>query len=252
MFKELAHAAVWSVRHLRGQLTPRELALFATFIKKGDTCLDIGAHAGAWLFPLGRLVGPTGQVLGFEALPYYARVLRATKAVVGTSNVSVLNRAVTEDGASVKMIWRDPSGARLTGRTHIAGQSEQAAAGVDIAGVTIDAACAPLRGHISFVKLDIEGAELGALRGGRTTLLRHRPIVFSEVVEAHLNRYGHTTQMLFSFFDELGYRPFSVSDGRLASTTTALASAFNDLAFLPAESSEAIGASVGVSNANSG
>ena len=241
MYKELAHAAVWSLRHLRGKLTPPELGLFAPFIKEGDTCLDIGAHAGSWLFPLGRLVGPTGRVIGFEALPYYARVLRMTKAIVGTSNVMVMNNAVTEGGASVRMIWQDPSGARLTGRTHIAGQGENTAVGVEVAGVTIDTVCTPMPGRISFVKIDVEGAELGALRSGFATLRKHRPIVFSEVVEAHLNRYGHTAQMLFSFFEDMDYRPFSVRGGQILSTTAALASALNDILFVPAESADSVG-----------
>ena len=251
MYRELAHAALWSLRHLRGQLTPPELRLFAAFIRTGDTCLDIGAHAGSWLFPLGRLVGPTGRVIGFEALPYYARVLRMTKAVVGTRNVSVLNNAVTEDGASVRMIWQDPSGARLTGRTHIAGQGEHATASVDVTGVTIDTVCAPLSGRISFVKIDIEGAELGALRGGLATLRKHRPIVFSEVVEAHLNRYGHTAQMLFSFFEDMDYRPFSVRGGQILSTTAALASASNDILFVPEESADSALVTIGATETTS-
>jgi FkbM family methyltransferase len=249
MYKELAHAAVWSVRHLRGQLTPPELALLAPLIQRGDICLDIGAHAGSWLFPLGRLVGPAGRVIGFEALPYYARVLRATKAVVGTSNVSVLNNAVTEDGAPVRMIWQDPAGARLTGRTHIAGQGEKASAGIEIAGVTIDTVCAALAGRISFVKIDIEGAELGALRGGLATLRQHRPIVYSEVVEAHLNRYGHTTQRLFSFFSDIDYRALSVAEGKISSTTAADAAAFNDILFVPAESVEGLCRKAGAGSA---
>ena len=233
MYRELAHAAVWSLRHLRGQLTPPELRLFAPIINRGDTCLDIGAHAGSWLFPLGRLVGTTGRVIGFEALPYYARVLRMTKAIVGTSNVVVMNNAVTEDGASVRMIWQDPSGARLTGRTHIAGQGENTAVGVEIAGVTIDAVCTPMPGRISFVKIDVEGAELGALRSGFATLRKHRPIVFSEVVEQHLQRYGHSTPMLFDFFASLDYRPFVLVEGRLTSVRSEQAAQFNDVLFVP-------------------
>ena len=96
-------------------------------------------------------------------------------------------------------------------------------------------------GRISFVKIDVEGAELGALRSGFATLRKHRPIVFSEVVEAHLNRYGHTAQMLFSFFEDMDYRPFSVRGGQILSTTAALASALNDILFVPAESADSVG-----------
>lgn len=249
MFREILHASAWSLRHLRGHLTPPELAAATVLIRSGDVCLDIGAHAGSWLFPLGRLVGPSGRVIGFEALPYYARVLGMAKAIVGTSNVQVLNQAVNEDGASVRMIWRDPLGARLTGRTHIAGRGEGSSTGVDVAGVTIDSVCAAMPGRISFVKLDIEGAELGALRGGLATLRQHRPVVFSEVVEEHLGRYGHSTRMLFSFFEDLDYRPFTVTGGQLLPTDVALAATINDVLFVPAEAADRLPIGGGTSSA---
>lgn len=238
MIKQIAHAAVWSWRHLRGQLIPPELGACTALVAEGDTCLDIGAHAGAWLFPLGRLVGDKGKVVGVEALPYYARVLVMAKAVVGTRNVDIINFAVTEDGASVRIVWQDLAGARLTGRTHIAGRGESESAAIEIAGVTVDAICATTPGRLTFVKIDIEGAELGALRSGAATLRRFRPIVFSEVVEVHLQRYGHTAAMLFSFFDEMNYQPFSVQGGRLSPIALTRVSAVNDVLFVPVESIE--------------
>jgi FkbM family methyltransferase len=231
MLKELAHAAVWAYRHQTGRLVPTELATIAPWVAKGDTCVDVGAHGGAWLFPLSRMVGPGGAVIGFEALPYYARVLGFTRCLLGRSNASILNVAVTEDGSMVRMVWQDPSGSRLTGRTHIAGEAN--VSDIEIAGITLDAACANVAGRISFLKIDIEGAELGALRGGIDTLRRHRPIVLSEVVEQHLQRYGHSTSMLFDFFDSLDYRSFVLVEGRPKSVGPEQAAQFNDVLFVP-------------------
>lgn len=233
MLKELAHAALWAYRHKTGQLVPTELATIAPWVAEGDTCVDVGAHGGAWLFPLSRMVGPGGAVIGFEALPYYARVLGITRRLLGRTNASILNVAVTEDGSKVRMVWQDPSGALLTGRTHIAGAGESGDSDVEIAGTTLDAACANVAGRISFLKIDIEGAELGALRGGINTLRKHRPIVLSEVVEQHLQRYGHSTPMLFDFFANLDYQPFVLVEGRPISVRSEQAAQFNDVLFVP-------------------
>jgi len=236
MLKEILHAIVWAYRHKTGQLVPTELATIAPWVQQGDTCIDIGAHGGAWLFPLSRLVGPQGSVVGFEALPYYARVLGMTRRLLGRGNTTVLNLAVTGDGSKVRMVWKDPSGALLTGRTHIAGAGETGDSEVEIAGTTLDAACAKMPGRISFLKIDIEGAELGALRGGERTLKKHRPIVLSEVVEAHLHRYGHTTGMLFAFFEGLGYLPFVLDGAQPRPVRLEEAGKFNDVLFLPNDS----------------
>ncbi len=175
MLKLLAHAATWAYRHRTGKLIPAELSTVAPHIKPGDTCVDVGAHGGAWMVPLSRCVGPAGQVIAVEALPYYAQVLDLTRRLLGCTNAKLHNVAITEDGSSVRMVFKDASGAPLTGRTHIAGRSESADGTVEIAGTTIDALCAGVRGRISFMKIDIEGAELGALRSGLQTLRQHRP-----------------------------------------------------------------------------
>lgn len=239
MLKEVLHATVWTYRHMTHQLLPPELPTVTPWVNKGDTCIDIGAHGGAWLFPLSRLVGPGGAVVGFEALPYYARVLSITRRLLGRTNTTIVNVAITEDGAKVRMVWKDPSGALLTGRTHIAGAGDSGNSQIEIAGTTLDDACGRLPGRVSFLKIDIEGAELGALRGGTATLKKHRPIVLSEVVEAHLKRYGHSTRMLFAFFEDLGYLPFVLDGDMPRPVTIEQAGEFNDVLFIPAESDQA-------------
>jgi FkbM family methyltransferase len=157
-----------------------------------------------------------------------------TKSWLGCSNTTLHNVAVTEDGRPVKMIWQDPSGTPLTGRTHIASREESANGAPEIAGATIDALCQGVTGRISFLKIDIEGAELGALRGGLSTLRRHRPIVLSEVVDQNLARYGHRSTDIFELFAELQYSPFGLKDGY--PTPVGLATAYNDIIFAPRES----------------
>jgi FkbM family methyltransferase len=236
LLRETAHALVWAYRHRTGQLEPPELSVMAHWISAGDTCLDIGAHGGAWMVPLSRLVGPQGHVLAVEALPYYARVLGLTRQLLGCTNATLRNLAITEDGRPVRMVWKDASGAPLTGRTHIAGLGETLDGAVEIAGTTLDAICAGVTSRVSFIKIDIEGAELGALRGGLLTLGRHRPLVLSEVVNEHLGRYGYSSSDLFDFFAALEYLPFALHGGRTSPVSLQEAAQYNDLVFAPRES----------------
>jgi hypothetical protein len=61
------------------------------------------------------------------------------------------------------------------------------------------------------VKIDVEGAELAVLEGGRSLLSRARPVViFEHVVEAS-SLYGASAEAPFDLLTELGYEIFAAS-----------------------------------------
>ena len=55
--------------------------------------------------------------------------------------------------------------------------------------------------RLDFLKLDVEGMELDVLRGGRTVLERHLPVMLIEMIKS--DRASIETLLL-----ELGYRSF--------------------------------------------
>ena len=64
------------------------------------------------------------------------------------------------------------------------------------------------------IMLDIEGYELNALKGGEETILKYKPILCIEILDAYLNRFNATADEAFKYItDTLGY--FEV--GRYAS-----------------------------------
>jgi FkbM family methyltransferase len=58
---------------------------------------------------------------------------------------------------------------------------------------------------ISYMKIDAEGEETVILRGGRETIMRHRPVMLIEVNKAALNRTGTSEEELLSVLHEYGY-----------------------------------------------
>lgn len=59
---------------------------------------------------------------------------------------------------------------------------------------------------ISFIKLDIEGAEFQALKGARRILQTSRPILALEFSREHTGeRFGYTADEFFSYFEGLNY-----------------------------------------------
>jgi FkbM family methyltransferase len=212
MLKEWIHAVVWYQRHLRGRMPVPELAQILPLLKPTDTVVDVGAHAGSWSVPLARRVNQ-GAVYAFEALPYYASVLRKLTALMRHGNVRIINQAVTATPQTVKMVWLDPAGRRITGLTHIAGNNEDATGTVEVAGQPLDVALAGSPGRVSFIKCDVEGAEFGVFLGAALTIERHRPMVFAELVPDHLKRYGHSLDDVFGFFAAREYVAWDLKEG---------------------------------------
>lgn len=72
--------------------------------------------------------------------------------------------------------------------------------------------------RVDVLKIDVEGAELGVLRGAAGLLAKERPIVMFE--SGPEDRLGFTKQAMFEFFDEQGYHLFAPN--RLAHTGGAM------------------------------
>ena len=137
-------------------------------ISPGDTVLDLGGNLGTSAMLFSPLAGPKGRVMSFE--PIYADLLRRNAAENGCDNVTVVasavgdrvgeaDFAVTEEGIDSRI---DPGG---TGGLRRA-----------VPLTTIDDWCAREGvGRVDFIKMDIEGAEEPALRGGEATIRRDRP-----------------------------------------------------------------------------
>lgn len=236
MIKQFLHAVIWTKRHFTGQYDVGEITIVARFIRPDEICLDIGAHAGSWTRPLSKLV-ERGHVYAFEALPYYAEVLKFTVTLLGLKNVTVFNYAVIDHNNPVALIWRDNNGKRLTGLTHVAGLLEDTKEAITINSTTLDAFIASqnIRSPVAFVKCDVEGAELMVLRGAVNMIERFRPIFYLEVESRHCRRYGYKAANLFDFFGLQKYDAYTISGSDLSIVDKIVYSGQRDVLFVPTE-----------------
>jgi FkbM family methyltransferase len=88
--------------------------------------------------------------------------------------------------------------------------------------VTLDGFCAD-RGvdHVDFIRMDIEGAELMALKGALTILDRDRPHILLEIHPPMLQaRFGASGEAVLDLFRDRGYRMFALNGDRLEERTT--------------------------------
>jgi hypothetical protein len=63
----------------------------------------------------------------------------------------------------------------------------------------------------SVVKIDVEGAELAVLQGGRSLLERVRPLVIFEHVSSATELYGVASPAVWELLGEFGYEIYSAT-----------------------------------------
>jgi FkbM family methyltransferase len=160
----------------------------------GGVYVDVGAHVGRWAL---RLARKASTVVAVEANPATAAVLRAHIALNDVTNVAVVEMAAWD--CETRLRLSDPNGKVTGGSTRVL----PADGGEDtVEARPLDAVLSDVSPDL--VKLDVEGADLHAIRGLAGTLARARPTLF---IEDH-SIYGfYDLADLTALLAEVGYDP---------------------------------------------
>ena len=59
--------------------------------------------------------------------------------------------------------------------------------------------------RLDVIKIDIEGAELDALKGGEKTLAKFRPLILMEINQKTIKAAGLTSKYLLDYMSNMGY-----------------------------------------------
>ncbi len=235
IFRKQVHAFAWTYRHLTVRMAVFEIDVISKYLNDDSICFDVGAHGGSWSRGLARKV-PKGHVYSFEALPYYADVLSMTMRLLRQNRVTVVNRTIAETSGDVEIVRQDGDGTTLTGKTHVAAQGERTQETVSTTAISLDSFWQDLGNQqIDFIKCDIEGFELFALRGARGLIEQCRPVFYNELNAEWCERYGYTPSDVFSFFTEREYAPFYIEGNSDLVSVDEAQHVNRDVLFVPQE-----------------
>jgi FkbM family methyltransferase len=159
----------------------------------GGTALDVGAWYGPWSYRLRR---HAERVVAVEPNPRLAALLRSS-----LPGVHVVEAALGDHSGEVPLYI--PPG---RGREGVASLTPAAS----MTGTTVPMRTLDELGltDLRLVKLDVEGHELGALRGGERTIRRDRPTLLVEV-EVRMQPVGPVLDLLTGW----GYAASVLIDG---------------------------------------
>jgi len=145
-------------------------------LRPGDVFIDAGANIGVYTVLAAGLVGPTGSVIGIEMMPDTADRLEEHIRLNRLINVRVVRNALSETGG--KTVFATVQAEKF-GQATIATDSAQYGLGdkVAVKTMTLDAITEGLPA-VRMMKMDVEGAELSALKGADSLLGRLSSLVY--------------------------------------------------------------------------
>lgn len=140
-------------------------------LPRDANCVDVGANVGDILARI-QSTADQGRHVAFEPLPELAADLRRRFPSVEVHEAAV---AETPGQRSFTRMVGDEARSGFGVHAWEAGPSRTFEVRVVTLDDTLGAAYVP-----SLIKIDVEGAELQVLRGGRETLRRHQPMIALE------------------------------------------------------------------------
>jgi FkbM family methyltransferase len=216
------------------------LSLFAWIQNQAAThvpdgiALDVGAHQGEYAkFLISS--GMFDEVISFEPSPIiYNQLIENVRSSDGCtfrgvnqalSSVSgTLDLYTDEDSATASLLKYGPN---YVTKGSISKQS--------VPVVSIDeylSSYSDNKKRLSVLKIDTQGNDLAVIKGGISSIMRHRPIVQTEMIYVPLYDKQSTPGMICSELDNMDYHLYSLNnlhvniEGRLA---------FCDAVFVPSE-----------------
>jgi FkbM family methyltransferase len=193
-------------------------AFHGALLKPGDIAIDLGAYRGTHTIPMARAVrgpgGAVGAIHAFEPNPAVAAALRATLAKPGLEHVTLHEAAAAaEDGQADFVVALDAPGYSGLQRREY-DQPDMRTELVRVWTAKLDTIFAALD-RLAYIKLDLEGGEFDALRGGDALIRRLRPAISFEFGHRSYGAYGVDPGAVFDWFAERNYALFDIAGNAL-------------------------------------
>lgn len=199
---------------------PEETSFFASRLRAADVVLDIGANIGWFSLLSAKHIGGNGRIHSFEPRPETARMLKRTISDNRLMDVvKVWEYALSDHPAVLPLTWGrntdNPGSSYLLKHSQDASRAEDTSGEWEhatVRAVPLDQLLPDISPDI--VKIDVEGAEVLALRGARDALKRGRPVILSEMYPAQLKAVsGVSPQQFIGEMKDIGYECYLLEKG---------------------------------------
>jgi FkbM family methyltransferase len=184
-----------------------ETQIFRTMLQPEDVVVDAGAHIGVFSLVAAKYAR---RVHAFEISPsttnYLRRNLELNPALARKITVHTLGLAEEPGEVVLYNSAEHPGLASLQPLN----REDEYCEPVQVTTLDVHLADQP----VSWIKIDVEGAELNVLRGATRHLAATRPWLLFEMFEEYQRRFGASCAELDRFLSERGYRGYQLHEAQ--------------------------------------
>ena len=181
---------------------------YERFLRRDSVIFDVGAHSGTHLQHFVR-IAHGGRGLAFEPLPdLYAQIVERFRP--DNRFLTIYKLALSNKPSAQASFVRAEGNLPESGlRQREYGNPVTVPSVIQVAVDTIDHVVADAGlTKLNYIKMDIEGGEIDAIRGGLRTLEKFRPIISVEYGGQAYRAYEHEEDTLFRTAESIGYAIF--------------------------------------------
>lgn len=171
-----------------------KLGFVASKVRKGGVFYDVGANVGLYSLLAANSVGPAGRVIAFEPSTRNCGFFKRHMEMNKIENFSLHQIAIAEsDGVAKFDDDGDPVGFRVASHGKTTVQQRKLDSLVESKELPPP----------TYLKIDVEGAELEVLEGAKNIIKNHQPEVF---IETHERFVPGVHQACIRWLEQNGYK----------------------------------------------
>jgi FkbM family methyltransferase len=196
--------------YVDNEYEPFSVALVSSYLKRGDTFVDIGAHYGYYSLVAADKVGDNGKVIAYEPVPENSAILKKNIAENAFTKVIRIRHAAVAD-SNGKAVFNIPWASDNAGLfNHPVAETIDT---IEVKLETLDTAVGASR--VDLIKIDTEGNEVGVLRGAIRTLKNNPDVKLLIELNPDCLRAGSSSvEELLDLIYELGFTIYLVDEER--------------------------------------
>lgn len=192
-------------RYFESDYEKENCAFLQRMLKPGMDIIDIGAHIGFFSVVFSQLTKKSGRIVCIEPTPGTFQYLLQTLKINHCENVTPVQAAVSDQlGNATFFISEEYEGNNsnsLVDKNPLLDMK-----GYEVRLETIDNIVKTYSLKPSFIKIDVEGAELDALRGGLSTFAEYKSSLILGLHPAAIKRKGDSLEAIWDLLINAGYR----------------------------------------------
>ena len=186
------------------------------FLEPEMTFFDVGAFHGIFSLVASRKLVSQGRIVAFEPSPRERRRFNLHMRMNGVSNVRLEPYAVSAEMGMARF---------FTVASELASMNSLRPPAVDHPTREISVQAIPFDHYLSqrkgpspdLMKIDVEGAELGAFAGASNLLTSIRPLIICEILDWVTQPWGYRAREIIHCLESRNYSWFDFgADGRIA------------------------------------